>query len=86
MACIHLKNFKVFVSPRRPETHFRNAQGHQRAVGINGSIYMFQSTVFTVYEVESQKTVNTKPGKGTSERVLPQLPRKVGWKTQKDRK
>ena len=63
--CEHLKKFKVFSSLRRPETHFRHAQGHQRAGALTSSINIFQSTISTVYEVEQQKTVNTKPGKQT---------------------
>ena len=62
---MHLKNFKVFSSLRRPKTHFRHAQGHQQAGAIPGSINIFQSTTITVYEVEYQKTVNTKLGKQT---------------------
>ena len=63
--CMHLKNFKVFSSLRRPEIHFRHAQGHQRAGASTGSINIFQSTIITVYEVEHQKTVKTKLGKQT---------------------
>ena len=62
---MHLKNVKVFSSLRRPETHFRHAQGHQRAGALKGSINVFQSTTITVYEVKQQKTVNTKLGKLT---------------------
>ena len=62
---MHLKNFKVFSSLRRPETHFRHAQSHQRAGALTGSINIFLSTIITVYEVEHQKTVNTKLGKQT---------------------
>ena len=65
MTCMHLKKFKVFSSLRRPETHFRHAQGHQRAGAVTGSINIFQSTIIRVYEVEHQKTVNTKLGKQT---------------------
>ena len=65
MTCMHLKKFKVFSSLRRPETQFRHAQGHQRAGVLTGSIKNFQSTVITVYELEHQKTVNTKLGKQT---------------------
>ena len=63
MTCMHLKKFKVFSSIRRPETHFRHAQGHPRAGALTSSINTFQSTTITVYEVEYQKTVNTKLGK-----------------------
>ena len=52
-------------SLRRPETHFRHAQDHQRPSALTGSINIFQSTIITVYEVEHQKTVNTKLGKQT---------------------
>ena len=63
MTCMHLKEFKVFSSLRGPETHFRHAQGHQRAGALTDSINIFQSTIITVFEVEHQKTVNTKIGK-----------------------
>ena len=63
MTCMHLKKFKVFSSLRRPETHLRHAQGHQRAGASTGSNNIIQNTVNTVYEVEHQKTVNTKLGK-----------------------
>ena len=66
MTCMHLKKFKVSSSLRRPKTHFRRAQGHQRASAISGSINIFQITIITVYEVESQKTVSTKHGKRTN--------------------
>ena len=62
---MHLKKFKVFSSLRRPETHLRHAQGHRGAGALTGSISIFQSTSITVYEVEHQKTVNTKLGKQT---------------------
>ena len=65
MTCLHLKKFKVLSSPRRPETQCRNAQGHQRAGALTGSINIFQSTIITVYEVEHEKKVNTKLGKQT---------------------
>ena len=54
-----------FSSLRRPETHFRHARGHQRAGVLTGSINIFQRTIITVYEVEHQKTINTKLGKQT---------------------
>ena len=62
---MHLKKFKVFSSLRRPKTHFRHAQGHQQASALTGSINIIQNTIITVYEVEHQKTVNTKLGKQT---------------------
>ena len=62
---MHLKTFKVFSSLRGPETHFGHAQGHQRACALRVSINVFESTTITVYEVEHQKTVNTKLGKQT---------------------
>ena len=65
MTCMHLKKFEVFSSLRRPGTHFRPAQGHQQAGALTGSINIFQNTISTVYEVEHQKTVNTKLGKQT---------------------
>ena len=88
MTCMHLKKFKVFSSLRRPETHFRHAQGYQGANALTGSINIFQSTTVTVYEVEYQKTVNTKLGKQTvwfSEviRVSPLLPRKKAGRYKK---
>ena len=63
--CMYLKKFENFSSLRRPETHFRQAQGHQRAGALTGSINIFQRTTITVYEVEYQNTVNTKLGKQT---------------------
>ena len=53
-------------SLRRPETHFRHAQGHQRASALTGSINIFQGTAIIVYEIELQKTSNTKLGKQTT--------------------
>ena len=78
MTCMHLKKFFLLF---RPETDFRHAQGYQRAGALTGSIKSFQSTVITVYEVEHQKTVNTKLGKDylifrSNQRFLPLLPRK----------
>ena len=89
---MHLKKFKVFSSLRRPETHFRHAQGHQRASALSGSINISESTIITVYEVEHQKTVNTKLGKQTIwfSEVIKEFyhyfREKIGWKTQKDTK
>ena len=65
MTSMHRKKVKVFPRLRRPETHFRHAQGHQRAGALTGSINIFQSTTITVYEVEHQKKTNTKLGKQT---------------------
>ena len=62
---MHLKKCKVFSSFRRPKRHFGRMQGHQRAGALTRSITIFQSTSITVYEVEHQKTVNTKLGKQT---------------------
>ena len=62
---MHLKEFNVFSTLRRPETLFRHAQCHQQASGLTGSINIFQSTISTVDDVEHQKTVNTKLGKQT---------------------
>ena len=59
------QKFQGFSSLRRPETHFTHAQGHKRAGALSGSINIFQSTIITVYEVEHQKTFNTKLGKQT---------------------
>ena len=63
--CMHLRKFKFRSILRWPATHVRHAQGHQRAGALTGSINIFQSTTFTVYEVEHQKTVNTEFGKQT---------------------
>ena len=57
--------FKVFSSLRRPEIHFRRAQGHQRAGALTSSINIFQRTISTVYKEEHQKKVSTKLGKRT---------------------
>ena len=65
MTCMHFKNSKVFFYYSQPETHLRHAQGHQRAGASTGSINIIQNTIFTVYEVDHQKTVNTKLGKQT---------------------
>ena len=65
MTCMHLRKFKVFSSLRRPETHFRHAQGHQQACALTGSTNIFQSIFNTAFEVVHQKTVNTKLGKQT---------------------
>ena len=54
------QEFQVFSSLRRTKTHFRHAQSHQRAGALTGSINNIQNTNITVYEVESQKSVNTK--------------------------
>ena len=62
---MNLKKFKVLSSPRRPERHYRHAQGHQWAKAKPGSINVFQSIVIIVYEVEHQKTVNKKLEKQT---------------------
>ena len=59
------QKYTFLSSHRRPETNFRHVQGHQRASAITCSINFFQSTIFTVYEVEHQKAVNTKLGKQT---------------------
>ena len=55
-----IQKFQVFPTFLGPETHFRHAQGHQRASALTGSIIIVQNTNITVYEVESQKTVYTK--------------------------
>ena len=51
---------QVSSSLRRPKTHSRHAQVYQRAGALSGFINIIQNTNITVYEVESQKTVNTK--------------------------
>ena len=63
MTNMRLKKVKVLSSARRQETHCRHAQSHQRAGALTGSININPSTVLIVYEVEHQKTVNTKLGK-----------------------
>ena len=86
---MHLKKFKDFSRLRRPETHFRHAQGHERAGALTGSINIFQSTTITVYEVEYQKTVNTKLGKETIwfseviKDIYHYFRKKTSWKTKK---
>ena len=60
---MHLKMFKFVSSLRRSETHIRNAQANQRASASTGSINIIWNTIFAVYEVDSQKTVNTGLGK-----------------------
>ena len=62
---MHLKKIKFLSSIRRPETHVRHAQGQQREGASTGSINIIQNTIITVYEIEHQKTVNTKFGKQT---------------------
>ena len=62
---MHLEKYKNFSTFRWPETHFRQAQGHQRACALTGSFNIFRSTISTVHEVVHQKTVNTKLGKQT---------------------
>ena len=51
---------QVFSSVPGPKTDFRDAQGYQRAGRLPGFINIFQNTNITVYELEHQKTVNTK--------------------------
>ena len=88
---VRLKKSNVCPILRRPQPHFRHAQGHQRACAITGSINIFHSTNITVDEVEHQQTrVNTKLGKHyltfrSNQRFSPIIPRKRGWKTQKSR-
>ena len=85
------RKLKIFSRPRRPETYMRHAQGHQRGGASTGSINIIQNTIITVYEVEHQKTVNTKLGKQTF--WFPEVIKdfyhyfqKKGWKRQNDRK
>ena len=66
LTCMRLKKVKVLSGPRRPETHYRLAQGHQRAGALTGSINNFESTIIPVNEAENQKTCNTKNGKQTT--------------------
>ena len=60
LTCMHRKKFKVFSGLRRLETHFRHAEGHQRAGALTGSINIIPSTIITVYEVVHQQTFITK--------------------------
>ena len=53
------QKFEVVSHLRRPETQFGHAQGLQRTGALTGSINIIRNTIFTVYEVESQKTDNT---------------------------
>ena len=66
MTCMHLKKLKFPSSLRRPETHVRHAKGHQGAGASTGSININQNTIFTAYELEHQKTNNTKLAKQTN--------------------
>ena len=59
------QKFKVYSSLRRPEPHFRHAQGHERACALTGCLKIFQCTIITVHEVVHQKAVNTKLGEQT---------------------
>ena len=89
---MHLKKIKLLSSLRRPETHVRHAQGHQRAGASTGSINIIQNTIITVYEVEYQKTVNTKLGKQTIrfseviKDIYHYFPKKNRLEDEKDRK
>ena len=56
----------VFSSLRRPESLFRHIQGHQRAGTLTVWINIIQNKNITVYEAESQKTVNAKLRKWTN--------------------
>ena len=60
------RKVQVLSSFRKPETHFRHAQGNQRAGALTGSINVIQNTIITVYAVAFQKTVNTKLCKRTN--------------------
>ena len=62
---MHLKKIKFHSSLRRPETHLRHAQSHQRPSASIGSININQNTIITAYDVEHQETVNTKLEKRT---------------------
>ena len=54
------ENVLVFSRLSRAETHFKHTQDHERARALTRPIYIIQNTITTVYEVESQETVNTK--------------------------
>ena len=55
----------VYSRPRQPEILFGYSQGHKGASALTGSNKIIQHTLFTVYEAEYQKTINTKPLKHT---------------------
>ena len=57
---------QVFSCLRRPETQFRHAQGHQLAGALKASINIIHNKIIIVFQVESQKTVNTKLWKRTN--------------------
>ena len=57
---MHLKNFKFYLISAVRKKNIRHDQGHQRASASTGSINIIQNKNITVYEVESQKTVNAK--------------------------
>ena len=59
---------KIQVSSRlrRPETHFRHAQGHQQAGALPGSVDIIQNKIITVFGVEQQKKINRKHEKQTN--------------------
>ena len=54
------QKLQVFSSFCRPETQFKHAQGHQRAVASTNPINNIQNTNITVHELEHQKTINMK--------------------------
>ena len=56
--CVNLEKVQVVSSLRKPDKQFRHARGHQRAGALTGSINIIRNKIFTVYEVESQKTDN----------------------------
>ena len=49
---------QVFARLRRSDTHFRHAQGHQRASALIGFIVFIQKTTTAVNGVEHRKTIN----------------------------
>ena len=87
--CMHLENLKFFSRPRSPQTYVRHAQSHQRAGASTGSITIIQNTVISVYDVEHQRTVNTKLGKQTilvfrsNQEFLPLIPKNRLEKTKR---
>ena len=63
---MHLKKFKDFlVFAGQKHISGTHRATNEQAGALTGSINIFQSTIITVYEVEHQKTVNTKLGKQT---------------------
>ena len=66
------QKLQVFSSLRMPETHFRHAQGRQRAGAVQAPfINIIQNTTISLYDLEHQKTVTTKLGKRNIKEIFP---------------